>query len=79
MATFVFKTNRPGADEIALAATTEAGAIAEAEASLPANRDCWARISYKLLGIAWPGLVVPAAWNVTFPPHGNHQSWVEQI
>jgi hypothetical protein len=27
----------------------------------------------------WPGLSVPAAWNVTLAPHGTHQLWVEQL
>jgi hypothetical protein len=76
---FVVKSNRPGFETVTLTATTTLAAVDEAAALLPADPDAWARIDDKWVSAGWPGLIVPAAWNVTFPPHGNAQQWVEWV
>jgi hypothetical protein len=76
---FVAKSNRPDSEWVVLAAVSALDAIDEAATLLPTNPDAWTRIDDKWLGAGWPGLNVPAAWNVTLAPHGTHQLWIEQL
>jgi hypothetical protein len=76
---FVVKSNRPGFETVTLAAKSTLAAVAEAAALLPADPEAWARIDDRWVAAGWPGLSVPAAWNVTLAPHGTHQLWVEQL
>lgn len=76
---FVLRSNRPGTADVELAAASTHVAVAEAKALLPVDPDTWARIDDRWVAAGWSGLTVPAAWNVTLPPHGTHQTWVERI
>lgn len=74
---FTFKSNARGTAPIALAATTEAAAIAEAYEHMPTDPERWRRLEQNWVDWGWPGEPVIAAWNVT-PDAGTHQAWVDR-